>query len=176
MPEMKKFLNSLSTFQRVLFIFLFSFLVIFGLVFCILPIVSGAPVFMLILPVGLFAALGAFLFRSFRKSLHAYDKWWNSLTDAERAEIEQDFREAIQVSPYLIAGSRYAFIRQTIRAIAYDQIESFDFRHSPEHANCILLILLKDARKVAVDLPSVSKAEDLRADLLSYQVLMSRTH
>lgn len=176
MPEMKKFLDSLSTFQWVLLIFLFSFLVIFGLVFCILPIVSGAPVFMLILPVGLFAAIGTFLFRSFRKSLHAYDKWWNSLTDAEQAEIEQDFREAIQVSPYLIAGSRYAFIRQIGRAIAYDQIESFDFRHSPERANCILLILLKDARKVAVNLPSVSLAEDLRADLLSYQVLMSRTH
>ena len=57
MPEMKKFLDSLSTFQWVLLIFLFSFLVIFGLVFCILPIVSGAPIFMMIMPVGLFAAL-----------------------------------------------------------------------------------------------------------------------
>ena len=175
MTDLKKFLDPLSSFQRFLYVLVFSFLVLGGLLFCIPLMAGGFPLAMLTLPLGVFAAFGTFICWMFRRSLHAYDSWWSSLTDADQAAIEQDFRQARQVSRYLFAGPRYAYIRQTGRVVSYDQLDRFDYRCSTAHTHCVLHILLKDASKVCVDLPSLAEAESLRDDLLSYQVLVGRT-
>lgn len=167
MNEMKKFLNPLTSYQRMLYIILLTVLAI-GIVFFIVPgIAGGISLGLLIMPVGVFIAFGAFICWMFLKGLHAYDNWWNSLSDAEHAEIEQDFKQAEEVSYYFVAGPRYAFIRNAGCVIPYEKIDDIEFRPG-KNARCYMHIHVKDAKMVFVNLPSFSEGEQLYDDLLSY--------
>lgn len=166
MPEMKKYLNSLSAFQRMLYYVFLVFVVIIIAFFLFVGVSGGFPFGMMLMPVVLFIGFGAFVGRMFFKARNAYDKWWSTLSDAEHTEIEQDFLQTEQLSYYLLAGRKYAFIRNAGCAIPYDVIEDVELLYG-RGARCYAHIHLKGGNVVHVDLPSFADGEQLYDDLLN---------
>ena len=100
---------------------------VMALVFVIAMIVMDFPIIMVFVPIMPFAVFAFFGISVLRKSKTDYDSWWNSLSEYERADIEQDFSNAEKVDPILILGDRYAFIRQTRIPLRYEDITDIYF-------------------------------------------------
>lgn len=99
--------------------------------------------------------------------MHGFDKYWDTFTDVQRAEIEQDFKQADQVSDDLIVGPRYAYIRWTCRVIPYDRIGSIYFVRG-KNMHCYMHIEVKGEKEVFVDLPSFRDGEAIREELIRH--------
>lgn len=166
MSELKKYLDPMSSSQRILFTIIITFLVLMVIFFVYTGISSGFALGLMFLPLGIFLAFGAFVCSMLLKTRRAYDNWWNSLSDAERKDIKEDFRQARQFSYYLLAGPRYAYIRNTGRALPFEKIDHIEFIPG-RYAHCYMHIYLLDEKMVFVDMPSFADAEQLEDDLLN---------
>ena len=167
MPNMKRFLEAETTFNRILY----TFLTVFSLgavgVFAFFILSSGFPIWGVLIPGGPFLVVGLFFGRGLLKSFHNYDDWWNSLPEDERMEIEDDYNHAEQVSHYFIAGQKYAFLRQSGRPLPYTEVGVIEMLpHSKSH-HCSLIIKMRSGKgSVYCDLPSYADADDLYNDLV----------
>lgn len=167
MPELKRFLNPLSPSLRVVYTAGTIAPLGFILFFIYQTIVGTMSLGILLMPVIFFGSFSALMCWMLVRGLHIFDKWWNTLSDAEQAEIEQDFLQGQEISYYLIAGPRYAYLRWTGSVIRYDRIGNINFVRG-KNARCYMHIEMQDERKVFMDLPSFSDGELIRDALYSY--------
>lgn len=151
MPDMKRFLENNSAFGRIILIVVPVLGLLFAAVMVVFMISDGFDLFMipvLIVPFLLFAGFCLYLLRH---SKSTYLIWWNSLTETQRAEIEQDYSTAEPVNDYLILGRKYAYIRRIGKPIPYDEIDDVNFVSVKGGWN--MFIVLDDGRKMVTQLP-----------------------
>lgn len=164
MPDMKHFLESNSTFGRIVLIILPIIGALFAVVMAVFMISAGFEPFMIpmmVTPFLLISVVCIFLLRH-RKS--TYQIWWNSISESQRAEIQQDYSGAEPVNDYLMLGRQYAFIRGIGKAILYDDIEDVNFVSVKGGWN--MFVILNDGRKLVTCLPVFCNRQMIWAELM----------
>lgn len=141
MPDMKHFLERNSTFGKTILV-MGMVLPVAGVVLMGWTLVgNGAPLAMVLFPGFPFLLMSAFCAWVFRKSSRDIPMWWESLTDSQRADYEQDFANAQPMDDFLLLGQRYAYFRNIGRPVAYGDIADIYF-HRSRSGNGMHVILL----------------------------------
>lgn len=166
MPDMKHFLEPNSTFRKTIMLAVPVICVIFIFVFGGFIISDGGPLMFVMMPAMPFLLMAAFCIFVYRRGNSVYPNWWNSLTDAEREDIERDYRNAEPFDGFLILGNEYAFINHIGRAIRYDEIDNLHFTRAKGGWN--MFVELQNGRKLVSQMPRFANRRNV------WEVLMQR--
>lgn len=164
MPDMRRFLEPNTTFSRVILIVLPIIGVIFAVIMAVFMISAGFELFMIPMMVTPFLLLTVVCIFLLGRNKSTYLLWWNSLSETERAEIEQDYSSAEPVNNYLILGRQYAFIRGISRPILYDDIEDINFVSVKGGWN--MFVVLNGGQKLVTCLPIFCNRQVVWAELM----------
>lgn len=164
MPDMKRFLESDSTFGRIVLIVLPVVGAVFALVMLVFMLSAGFELFMIPMMITPFLLISVVCIFLLRRRQSTYQLWWNSLSETQRAEIKQDYSGAEPINDCLILGRRYAFIRGIGKAILYEDIEDVSFVETESRWN--MYVFLNDGRKLVTALPIFCNHQKIWAELM----------
>lgn len=165
MTEMKKYLEINPLWTKILMCVLAAAAFGMGITFIAFMLGNGFEIFMLF-PVFPFFLMGGFAIYSLRKSLASFGVWWNSLTELEQREIEQDFNSAVQFNSIMLLGQQYVFIRRMGCAIDYDDIEDVSFLNA-QKGGWRMYISTGDGKRHMVQLPVFADRQAIWAELMN---------
>lgn len=164
MSDMKHFLERNSTSGKVALVMVGTVPLAAMVAFEIGTFQDGVDLSLMLFPAFPFLLMSAFCGWMLYRSIRDYPKWWESLTDAQRADYELDFANAQPVEGFLLLGRKYAYIRRIGKPIAYENIADIYF-HRTKSGNG-MHVILRDGTRMGTIAPPFTNRQAVTDALL----------